>query len=362
MLKKYSFNKYYFSLLTSLFISFLGHLVKNVDEIYQINCGGICFLKNTSSILFSFESILNSLIVFLICFFIIQIRMERLFFKRIKAIYDDLEFSADSVISTSRVVSDMDALIENVGQFTKMKRAEIELLKRDEEFRREFLGNIAHELKTPLFTVQGYILTLLDGAVKDNAVSKKYLSRANKGVERLIYLVKDLDFLTNLEQGNIRLELDNFDIVVLINNVFEMMEIRLKKSNVTLEFDKDYNEPILVYGDYERIQQVLTNLIVNSIKYGIQGGKTEVRIQSFDKEKLIIRVKDNGEGIEDENLPRLFERFFRIDKSGNRKKGGSGLGLSIVKHIIEAHGEQIFVESQLNVGSEFSFTLSKARI
>ena len=145
MLKKYSFNKYYFSLLTSLFISFLGHLVKNVDEIYQINCGGICFLKNTSSILFSFESILNSLIVFLICFFIIQIRMERLFFKRIKAIYDDLEFSADSVISTSRVVSDMDALIENVGQFTKMKRAEIELLKRDEEFRREFLGNIAHE-------------------------------------------------------------------------------------------------------------------------------------------------------------------------------------------------------------------------
>ena len=361
MLKKYSFNKYYFSLLTSLFISFLGHLVKNVDEIYQINCGGICFLKNTSSILFSFESILNSLIVFLICFFIIQIRMERLFFKRIKAIYDDLEFSADSVISTSRVVSDMDALIENVGQFTKMKRAEIELLKRDEEFRREFLGNIAHELKTPLFTVQGYILTLLDGAVKDKAVSKKYLSRANKGVERLIYLVKDLDFLTNLEQGNIRLELDNFDIVVLINNVFEMMEIRLKKSNVTLEFDKDYNEPILVYGDYERIQQVLTNLIVNSIKYGTKGGKTEVRIQLFDKEKLIIRVKDNGEGIEDENLPRLFERFFRIDKSGNRKKGGSGLGLSIVKHIIEAHGEQIFVESQLNVGSEFSFTLSKAR-
>ena len=362
MLKKYSFNKYYFSLLTSLFISFLGHLVKNVDEIYQINCGGICFLKKTSSILFSFESILNSLIVFLICFFIIQIRMERLFFKRIKAIYDDLEFSADSVISTSRVVSDMDALIENVGQFTKMKRAEIELLKRDEEFRREFLGNIAHELKTPLFTVQGYILTLLDGAVKDKAVSKKYLSRANKGVERLIYLVKDLDFLTKLEQGNIRLELDNFDIVVLINNVFEMMEIRSKKSNVRLEFDKDYNEPILVYGDYKRIQQVLTNLIVNSIKYGTKGGKTEVRIQLFDKEKLIIRVKDNGEGIEDENLPRLFERFFRIDKSGNRKKGGSGLGLSIVKHIIEAHGEQIFVESQLNVGSEFSFTLSKARI
>ena len=168
--------------------------------------------------------------------------------------------------------------------------------------------------------------------------------------------------MTNLEQGNIRLELDNFDIVVLINNVFEMMEIRSKKSNVRLEFDKDYNEPILVYGDYKRIQQVLTNLIVNSIKYGTKGGKTEVRIQSFDKEKLIIRVKDNGEGIEDENLPRLFERFFRIDKSGNRKKGGSGLGLSIVKHIIEAHGEQIFVESQLNVGSEFSFTLSKARI
>ena len=362
MLKKYSLNKYYFSLLTSLFISFLGHLVKNVDEIYQINCGGICFLKNTSTILFSLESILNSLIVFLICFFIIQIRMERLFFKRIKAIYDDLEFSTDSVISTSRVVSDMDALIENVGQFTKMKRAEIELLKRDEEFRREFLGNIAHELKTPLFTVQGYILTLLDGAVKDKAVSKKYLSRANKGVERLIYLVKDLDFLTNLEQGNIRLELDNFDIVVLINNVFEMMEIRSKKSNVRLEFVKDYNEPILVHGDYERIQQVLTNLIVNSIKYGTKGGKTVVRIQSFDKEKLIIRVKDNGEGIDDENLPRLFERFFRIDKSGNRKKGGSGLGLSIVKHIIEAHGEQIFVESQLNVGSEFSFTLSKARI
>ena len=251
----------------------------------------------------------------------------------------------------------MDSLINNVKQVTLKRSFEIDSLKDQAVFRREFLGNIAHELKTPLFTVQGYVLTLLDGAFKDASVNKKYLTRASKGVERLIYIVKDLDLLTNLDKGNIELELDNFDVIELVQNVFDMLEMQAAKSNIRLEFDKKYEQAILVYADRERIQQVLTNLLMNSIKYGRQQGTTEVSIQTIYETKWIVRIRDNGEGIEKEHLPRLFERFYRVDKSRNRRMGGSGLGLSIVKHIIEAHGEQIFVESQPEIGSEFSFTL-----
>jgi two-component system phosphate regulon sensor histidine kinase PhoR len=238
---------------------------------------------------------------------------------------------------------------------------EIETLKVREEYRKEFLGNVSHELKTPLFTVQGYISTLIDGGIEDNKIRDKYLERAEKGVERLIYIVKDLDMITKLEAGDLSLNIETFDIVDLVENVFDLLEMKATKKKITLMFDIDYNEPILVSADKERIQQVLTNLIVNSIKYGRTKGTTEVSIENLIKNKVIVRVTDNGEGISKANLPRLFERFFRVDKSGSRKEGGSGLGLSIVKHIIEAHDEKIYVESELGVGSEFSFTLEKAK-
>ena len=253
----------------------------------------------------------------------------------------------------------METLTKQVKKFATDKKLEIETLKVREEYRREFLGNISHELKTPLFTVQGYLSTLIDGAIDDKKVRKKYLERAEKGVERLVYIVEDLDMISKLEMGDVNLELSKFNIVDLVQSVFDLLEMVADKKNIILMFDRKYNKAINVFADQEKIQQVLSNLIVNSIKYGKENGTTEVTIEDLVDDKIIVRIRDNGEGIEKQNIPRLFERFFRVDKSGARSEGGSGLGLSIVKHIIEAHGEKIYVESEFGNGSEFSFTLEK---
>ncbi|UAB76169.1 cell wall metabolism sensor histidine kinase WalK [Mesoflavibacter sp. SCSIO 43206] len=293
-------------------------------------------------------------------FLIIQYRVEKFIYKRINKIYKDLTLLESASFRKHSITTDMATLTRQIDKYAKDKKLEIETLKVREEYRKEFMGNVSHELKTPLFTVQGYIETLLDGAMKDKNVAEKYLERANKGVERLIYIVKDLDMITKLEVGDLRLNVTTFDIVDLVKSVFDLLEMKAAKKKISLMFDMDYKQPILVKGDEERIQQVLTNLVVNSIKYGHQNGTTEISIERLIKNKVIIRVTDNGEGIGKEHLPRLFERFYRVDKSGSRKEGGSGLGLSIVKHIIEAHDEKIYVESEVNVGSEFSFTLEKA--
>tara|TARA_B100000886_G_scaffold227990_1_gene158987 strand:- start:94 stop:1005 length:912 start_codon:yes stop_codon:yes gene_type:complete len=250
-------------------------------------------------------------------------------------------------------------ILENILTSYKSKLEEINILKDQENFRREFLGNVSHELKTPLFTIQGYILTLIEGAIKDKKVRTKYLKRSAKGVDRLISIVKDLDLITQFESGIKRVDKSDFNIYELIENVYDLMEFESEKNNTKLLINNENNTPLIVNADKERILQVLTNLIVNSIKYGKESGYTEVMVEEYDKDRIIVRVKDNGEGIEDEHLPRLFERFYRIDKNRSRKKGGSGLGLSIVKHIIEAHQEQIFVESKIGQGTEFSFTLQK---
>lgn len=242
------------------------------------------------------------------------------------------------------------------------RRSEINILKDQENYRREFLGNISHELKTPLFTIQGYILTLVDGgALKDKKVREKYLRRAAKGVDRIISIVKDLDLITQFESGIKTVNRSEFNIYELIVNVFDLLEFESEKNNISLKLENNNNSLIYVNADQERILQVLTNLIVNSIKYGSDNGYTKVIVEDFNKEKVIVRIIDNGEGIEEEHIPRLFERFYRIDKNRSRKKGGSGLGLSIVKHIIEAHQEEIFVESKVGKGTEFSFTLQKSK-
>ena len=242
------------------------------------------------------------------------------------------------------------------------RRSEINILKDQENYRREFLGNISHELKTPLFTIQGYILTLVDGgALKDKKVREKYLRRAAKGVDRIISIVKDLDLITQFESGIKTVERSEFNIFDLVDNVFDLLEFESEKNNISLKLENIKDPLINVNADQERILQVLTNLIVNSIKYGSDNGYTKVIVEDFNKEKIIVRIIDNGEGIEEEHIPRLFERFYRIDKNRSRKKGGSGLGLSIVKHIIEAHNEQIFVKSEIGAGTEFSFTLSKPK-
>ena len=296
-----------------------------------------------------------------VCFVMIQYRVENFIYKRVKQIYDDLTLLESTDLRQQPITTDMRTLTEEIDKYAREKKIEIETLKVREEYRKEFLGNVSHELKTPLFTVQGYIETLLDGAMDDPKISKKYLNRASKGVERLTYILKDLDMITRLEVGDLSLNYETFDIVELVENVFDLFEMKASKKKITLTFDIDYPNPIYVNADRERIQQILANLVVNSIKYGLERGTTEISIENLIKNKVIVRVTDNGEGIDNEHLPRLFERFYRVDKSGSRNEGGSGLGLSIVKHIIEAHNEKIYVESEPGVGSEFSFTLEKAR-
>lgn len=307
------------------------------------------------------QLIFYPIICFLFCFVIIQYRVEIFIYKRVRKIYDDLTLLESASLRQQPITTDMGTLTREIDKYAKNKKLEIETLKIREEYRKEFIGNVSHELKTPLFTVQNYILTLLEGGIEDEKIRKKYLTRASKGVDRLTYIVKDLDMITKLEVGDLSLEKESFDMVKVVGNVFELLEMKAAKKQITLTFDIDYPQPIMVYADKERIQQVLTNLIVNSIKYGREKGTTEVSIENLIKNKAIIRVTDNGEGIAKANLQRLFERFYRVDRSGSRKEGGSGLGLSIVKHIIEAHEEKIYIESQLGVGSEFSFTLEKTK-
>jgi two-component system phosphate regulon sensor histidine kinase PhoR len=305
--------------------------------------------------------VIFSIALFIFSFFVLQYRVERFIYRRVKKIYDDVSLLESSSFRNKSITTDMATLTREVEKFARDKKIEIETLKIREEYRREFLGNVSHELKTPLFTVQGYILTLLDGAMNDKVLRKKYLQRAEKGVERLIYIVQDLDMITKLEVGDLNLSFTRFNIVEVIQNVFDLLEMKADAKGIMLMFDMKYIKPIMVYGDQEKIQQVVTNLIVNSIKYGKENGSTEVSIEDLVNNKIIIRVKDNGEGIEKKNIPRLFERFFRVDKSGARTEGGSGLGLAIVKHIIEAHDEKMYVESEFGKGSEFSFTLEKTK-
>lgn len=340
-------KSYRFAVRTSLYITLYATLVMGVFLYYLYELEWLYL-------------ILFAICIFLFAFVVIQFSVERFIYKRVKKIYDDLTLLESVSLNRGPITTNMQTLTEEIDKFARDKKIEIETLKVREEYRKEFLGNVSHELKTPLFTVQGYILTLLDGAINDKTIREKYLERASKGIERLGYIIKDLDMITKLEVGDLSLNLEVFDIVELTENVFDMLEMKAAKKKITLTFDRDYPNPIKVRADKERIQQVLANLIVNSIKYGSEKGTTEISVENLIKNKVIVRVTDNGEGISKMHLPRLFERFYRVDKSGSRKEGGSGLGLSIVKHIIEAHREKIYVESEYGVGSEFSFTLEKA--
>jgi two-component system phosphate regulon sensor histidine kinase PhoR len=296
--------------------------------------------------------------LFVFSFLIVYIYLEFYVFKKIKNLYRDLipenNEEENSLVSTS-----MDQLIDDLKKFSKESQTEIKSMQEKENFRRDFIGNLAHELKTPLFTSQSYILTLVDGALKDKKVNLKYLKIAEKAIERLIFIVKDLDLITKLESEGLKLEKSKFNIISLINNVFEMLELQASKKKITLALGSK-NIRVNVNGDEEKIHQVLTNLIENSVKYGRESGTTEVSVENIVENKVIVRITDNGKGIQKANLKRIFERFFRIENSGSRSTGGSGLGLAIVKHIIDAHNEKIYVESDYGVGSEFSFTLEKS--
>ncbi len=303
--------------------------------------------------------LLYLILVFSFTFFIIQFRLEKFIYQRTKNIYDDVSVLDSSDLNKTAITSDIETLSREVQKFAEFKQSQINNLNQRENYRREFLGNIAHELKTPLFTVQGYLLTLSDGAIDNKDIRLKYILRANKGVDRLLAIVKDLDLISRLESADLNLNKHPFNIIKLIQGVFELLEMRAKKRNITLSFDKIYDFPLMVIGDEERIEQVLINLLVNSIKYGKIGGATIVSVNLTKNNKLLVKVMDNGEGIPKQYQARVFERFYRVDQSRSREQGGSGLGLSIVKHIIEAHNEQIFLKSEYQKGSEFSFTIEK---
>ena len=297
-------------------------------------------------------------ILLLISFTLIILYIKYFISKKIKNILELLipekEISEEKLISTN-----MEDLVEQLKNYSSESQTEIKSMKEQENFRRNFIGNLAHELKTPLFTSQSYLLTLIDGALKDENVNLKYLKIAEKAIERLIFIVKDLDLITKLEFDDLKIDQTKFNIISIINNVFEMLEIQASKKNISLVLDNK-TKKINVFADQEKIHQVLTNLIENSVKYGKENGTTEISIDDIIDNKLIVRITDNGYGIKNEHFERLFERFYRVENSGNRRTGGSGLGLAIVKHIIDAHNEKIYVESDFGVGSEFSFSLEKS--
>jgi two-component system phosphate regulon sensor histidine kinase PhoR len=252
----------------------------------------------------------------------------------------------------------LETVTKEIGDWADSNRAEIERLEEMENFRREYLGNFAHEIKTPVFNIQGYISTLLDGALADESVNRLYLERAEKSAERIADIVTYLDEISRLSSGEPDLEYSRFDIVALVREIADTFDMEASARKIKIRFSAKTPESLMVAADRKYIAQVVMNLISNAIRYGTRGGWVRLSfIDMFDK--VMVEVSDNGEGIETEDVPRIFERFFRTDASRSREKGGTGLGLAIVKHIIEAHGETISLRSELGVGTTFSFTLSK---
>ena len=256
----------------------------------------------------------------------------------------------------------LESVNTEVVSWAEKKQQEIQTLKDQEAYRRDFLGNVSHELKTPIFNIQGYIHTLLDGGLEDEEINRKFLKRADKSVERMISVVEDLDVISRLESGRLELNMQRINIVELVKEVIEMEEMKAEKRDISLKLNEKYDKPIHVMVDGDQIRQVYINLIDNSIKYGLEGGSIKLRFYDMD-ENILCEVADDGPGIEEKHLPRLFERFYRVDKARDRHAGGTGLGLSIVKHIIEAHGQTINVRSIQgeNSGTTFSFTLKKVK-
>ncbi len=295
-------------------------------------------------------------------YFIFRYLLIFFIYRKIKLIYKTISTSKNTKEKAWEKVANQEDVIANVSkevlEWQQDSSKEIAELKRMENFRKEFLGNVSHELKTPLFNIQGYIHTLMEGALTDPEVNMNYLQRASRSVERLCLIVEDLEAISKLESGELTLDQRTFDLHELVRDVFETTELRAKEMNISLTLKDDRDAALYVYGDKEKIRQVLTNLIINSIKYGKKGGSTRVGFYDMDK-NLLIEVTDNGIGIDSTHLPRIFERFYRVDKSRSREQGGTGLGLSIVKHIIEAHGQKINVRSTVGIGTTFAFTLKK---
>src|SRR6185437_1825236 len=307
-------------------------------------------------------SLLVFLCLFIISYLIIYLTVKRFVYRKIKLIYKLIyqtkaskkeEFYFKNILPQKSI----DEVNEDVEQWAVQHKEELEVLRKNEIFRKEFLLNLSHELKTPIFAIQGYVDTLLNGALNNPEVNVKFLTNASKNVDRLVNLVDDLDEITKLESGEQLLYKQNFVIQDVIKEVFESLSIKADEKKIKCFIKKGCELPLTVFADKEKIRQVLINLIDNSIKYGKNNGTIEGSAYKIDGKKILVEISDDGNGISEEHLPRIFERFYRTDLARTRKVGGSGLGLSIAKHIIEAHGETIHVRSKTDVGTTFGFTL-----
>ncbi|WP_442589836.1 sensor histidine kinase [Pedobacter sp. AW31-3R] len=300
---------------------------------------------------------------FITSFIMFYYLLEKYIYSKVKLIYKlihNLKLGKDLKDALGEYVSSdpINDVEHEVKEWAGAKKKEIDVLKKQEQFRREFLSNVSHEFKTPLFAIQGYIETLQDCIVDDPDMAVKFLKKAEKNVERLSYLINDLDSIAKLESGEIPIEYHKFDFVVLAKEVMEGLEDKAKKREIRLFFKEKYMHPAFVNADREKIRQVMINLITNSIKYGKENGSTFIKIFEL-HDQYLIEVTDDGIGIEEKHLARLFERFYRIDSHRSREVGGTGLGLAIVKHILEAHEQIISVRSTLQIGTTFAFTLQK---
>ncbi len=321
-----------------------------------------------SLIVFAFThqwiSLLISLITtYAVSFFTFYYLLQQFIYRKIKLIYKNIyRYKTQNPKITELLQKDVQDPIEEVRKevvdWMKQNQEELNLLKEQATFRREFLGNVSHELKTPIQSIQGYIHTLLDGALDDKKVNYKFLSKAGKSADRLVDLVDDLTSISEFESSDVKLHLQDFDIKELVEEVFDVVEHLAKERDLSLSFHNQADRSFIVEADRKKIQQVLVNLIVNAIKYGNKKGEVVIGFYDLDL-NILIEVSDNGEGIEQEYLPRLFERFYRTDGSRSREQGGTGLGLSIVKHILEAHKQTVNVRSEKGAGSTFGFTLKK---
>ena len=304
---------------------------------------------------------ITSAVIFLLTYYISHYTLERFIYSKIRLIYKSIHSVKSGKENPARKVKSSGNLLEAVGQDVEVwkeeKSMEIEHLKQLEQYRRDFIGNVSHELKTPLFNVQGYILTLLDGGLEDPMINAEYLKRTEKSVERLIRIVEDLDEIAQLESGELQLKITRFDLQVLAHEVIEILELKAFKAGIILHINKS-DKPVLVEGDREKIRQVLTNIIGNSLRYGNKGGKTKISFFEMG-DNILTEITDDGIGIDPEDLPRVFERFYRTQRGRNASKAGKGLGLAIVKHIMEAHRQTVNVRSTVGIGTTFGFTLKK---
>jgi two-component system phosphate regulon sensor histidine kinase PhoR len=302
-------------------------------------------------------------IVFSGSFLLIKFTLERFIYRKIKLIYKFIYQTKASKREETYYKyilpkKSIDEVREDVEQWASMRSDEIETLRNNESYRKEFLQNLAHEFKTPIFAIQGYVDTLLDGAMENTELSKKFLQNAARNVERMVTLVSDLDEITKLESGAQPLNESHFIIQELIKDIYESLSIKTAKKNIKCSFKKGCEQPVSVYADKEKIKQVITNIVSNSTKYGKENGHIVASIYKTDGKHVLVELSDDGIGIAEEHLPRIFERFYRTDRGRSRDIGGTGLGLAICKHIIEAHGQTIHARSKPDIGTTIGFTLA----